>query len=143
MELHDIVDFKEIGTLNFTIAPNIISWEKYLEITRAVSRAYPGKPRQPFQVIIMTETGMVYDYRKGCEFSQQGFCHHSELYKLNNLEKYQQPTINSILQATGLTQAAMAAELGIPRRSIENWASGQRTPPDYLIRLIAEHYGLK
>ena len=52
-------------------------------------------------------------------------------------------SIPDILKVTGLTQAAMAAELGSPKRTLESWCMGQRKPPEYLVRLIAEHYGIK
>lgn len=38
--------------------------------------------------------------------------------------------------AAGLTQAAMAELMLIPKRSIENWESGQRKPPPYVKRWI-------
>lgn len=38
----------------------------------------------------------------------------------------------------GLTQAQMAEELGIPKRTIENWESGARTAPEYVERLIID-----
>jgi DNA-binding XRE family transcriptional regulator len=37
-----------------------------------------------------------------------------------------------------LTQRAMSDEFGIPKRTIENWESGKRTPPPYVERLILE-----
>ena len=36
----------------------------------------------------------------------------------------------------GLTQAAMSEKLNIPKRTIEEWESGRRTPPDYVERLV-------
>lgn len=38
----------------------------------------------------------------------------------------------------GLTQAQMAEEFGIPKRTIENWESGTRTAPEYVERLIID-----
>ena len=40
------------------------------------------------------------------------------------------------LSAYRLTQAGAAERFGIPLRSIENWCSGVRTPPPYLIPLL-------
>lgn len=52
-------------------------------------------------------------------------------------------TIKEIRKACNMTQAAFAKTLGIPKRTIENWEAGQRTPPEYVIKLIeyrmAEH----
>lgn len=36
----------------------------------------------------------------------------------------------------GLTQAAMSDLLGIPKRTIESWESGERSCPSYVERLI-------
>lgn len=40
--------------------------------------------------------------------------------------------------AAGLTQAKMAKILEIPRRTIESWEGGTRTPPAYVAKLIIE-----
>lgn len=45
-------------------------------------------------------------------------------------------TIRELRARTGLTQAAFAAALHIPKRSIENWEGGVSTPPAYLVELI-------
>lgn len=46
--------------------------------------------------------------------------------------------IHSLRIQYDLTQEELADLLNIPKRSIENWESGSRVPPDYLIPLI-EH----
>ena len=46
--------------------------------------------------------------------------------------------IKSIRARTGLSQAAFAARYEIPKRTIENWESGLRTPPPYVLRLLSE-----
>lgn len=38
--------------------------------------------------------------------------------------------------STLLSQRSFAKELNIPYRSIENWESGQRIPPEYVVELI-------
>lgn len=38
--------------------------------------------------------------------------------------------------AAGLSQQAMADRMLIPKRTIENWEGGQRTPPAYLQRFV-------
>ena len=38
----------------------------------------------------------------------------------------------------GLTQQQMSDIFKIPKRTIENWESGQRTPPEYVKLLIIE-----
>lgn len=44
--------------------------------------------------------------------------------------------IRTIRAKTGLTQQAFADCYEIPKRTIENWESGVRTPPPYVIRLL-------
>lgn len=38
--------------------------------------------------------------------------------------------------AAGLSQQGMADRTLIPRRSIENWEAGERTPPPYVQRFV-------
>ena len=38
--------------------------------------------------------------------------------------------------AAGLTQQAMADLFEMPKRTIENWEAGKRTPPPYVARLV-------
>ena len=40
--------------------------------------------------------------------------------------------------AVGLTQQQMSDIFKIPKRTIENWESGQRTPPEYVKILVLE-----
>jgi putative transcriptional regulator len=45
--------------------------------------------------------------------------------------------IKSIRSRTGLSQASFAARYDIPKRTVEAWEAGDRTPPPYVIRLLA------
>ena len=47
-------------------------------------------------------------------------------------------TIKEARKAAGLTQQGMSDLLGIPKRTLENWDSGKRTPPEWAERLIVE-----
>ena len=38
--------------------------------------------------------------------------------------------------ATGLSQQAMADQMLIPKRTIEEWEAGRRTPPPYVQRFV-------
>lgn len=49
----------------------------------------------------------------------------------------QRKEFRKIVAKTGLSLAKFAELYGIPRRSVENWSGGQRTAPDYVIKLIA------
>ena len=46
--------------------------------------------------------------------------------------------IKAARKAAGLTQQKMSDILGIPKRTIENWDSGQRNPAPWAIKLIIE-----
>ena len=46
--------------------------------------------------------------------------------------------LKALRNLCGMTQAEFAAEFEIPRRTLENWESGSRTPPPYVVRLL-EH----
>lgn len=45
-------------------------------------------------------------------------------------------SIRSIRQAANLTQKQLSDMLGIPLRTIEDWDSGRRKPPEYVTDLI-------
>ncbi|MBQ7344501.1 MAG: helix-turn-helix transcriptional regulator [Oscillospiraceae bacterium] len=51
-------------------------------------------------------------------------------------------SVQDIRTAAGLTQAAMATRFCVPKRTIEDWCSGTRTPPDYVRLMMAEALGL-
>ena len=45
-------------------------------------------------------------------------------------------SIRSIRHAANLTQKQLSDMLGIPLRTIEDWDSGRRNPPEYVTSLI-------
>jgi DNA-binding transcriptional regulator YiaG len=47
-------------------------------------------------------------------------------------------TIKEARIAANLTQQQMSDLLGIPKRTIEDWESGTRKPPEYVERLVVE-----
>ena len=49
--------------------------------------------------------------------------------------------ISELFLETGMTQKEFSEYLAIPLRTIENWLTGKRVPPEYLIELI--EYKLK
>lgn len=51
-------------------------------------------------------------------------------------------TIRDIRQHTGLSQVKFALHYCIPRRTLEDWESGERGCPDYLRLLLAQSVGL-
>lgn len=48
----------------------------------------------------------------------------------------EETTVRSIREKYQLTQQKLSEVTGIPKRTIENWESGKRTPPSYLPLLI-------
>lgn len=38
----------------------------------------------------------------------------------------------------GLSHRAFARRFGIPYRTVENWSSGERVPPGYVVSMAAE-----
>lgn len=44
--------------------------------------------------------------------------------------------ISELFLTTGMTQKEFSEYLDIPLRTIENWLTGKRVPPEYLIELI-------
>lgn len=47
-------------------------------------------------------------------------------------------TIKEARLAAGLTQKGMSDTLGIPKRTIEDWEGGRRTPPEWVANLVIE-----
>lgn len=46
--------------------------------------------------------------------------------------------VKSICRAANLTQAALAQRFCIPKRTVEDWARGVRTAPDYIRLMMCE-----
>ena len=51
-------------------------------------------------------------------------------------------SIKDIRAAAGLSRPAFAEHLLIPYRTVQAWELGDRSCPDYLRLLLAEHFGL-
>ena len=47
-------------------------------------------------------------------------------------------TIKEARQAAGLTQQGVTDTLGIPRRTLQDWEAGRRTPPGWAEALVVE-----
>lgn len=52
-------------------------------------------------------------------------------------------TIKDLCAEYTLTQTELAKHFDIPLRTIQNWAGGQRTPPDYVVRMMDKLLKLK
>lgn len=49
--------------------------------------------------------------------------------------------IREARQAAGLSQQGVADTLGIPKRTLQDWESGKRTPPGWAEALVIEKLG--
>lgn len=47
-------------------------------------------------------------------------------------------TIKDLCKEYGLTMADMSKRFGIPYRTIQDWGAERRTPPDYVVNMMAE-----
>ena len=47
-------------------------------------------------------------------------------------------TIREARQAAGLSQQGVTDALGIPRRTLQDWEAGKRTPPGWAEALVVE-----
>ena len=47
-------------------------------------------------------------------------------------------TIKEARQAAGLSQQGVTNTLGIPKRTLQDWESGKRTPPGWAEALVIE-----
>ena len=45
--------------------------------------------------------------------------------------------IQNIRRQTGLSRTEFSHKYGIPLRTLEEWESGRRTPPEYIPRMLA------
>ena len=45
-------------------------------------------------------------------------------------------TIKELRRISGLNQQSFSGKYKIPRRTLEDWESGNRTPPEYVILLL-------
>lgn len=50
-------------------------------------------------------------------------------------------TIRDARKAAGLSQQGVTDALGIPRRTLQDWESGRRTPPGWAEALVVEKLG--
>ena len=62
--------------------------------------------------------------------------------KLGQIWDIAHMSVKGICQAAGLTQAALAQRFCIPKRTIEDWCTAKRTPPDYIRLMMAEALGI-
>ena len=49
--------------------------------------------------------------------------------------------IRDARKAAGLTQQGVTDTLGIPKRTLQDWESGRRTPPGWAAALVIEKLG--
>lgn len=54
----------------------------------------------------------------------------------NELTKDFSDRLKQARKATGMSQQGMADRMLIPKRTIEKWETGERTPPEYVQRFV-------
>ena len=54
---------------------------------------------------------------------------------MSDLAKTPQEQIRYIRESTGLSRIDFCKKYGIPLRTMEEWESGRRTPPEYIPRM--------
>ena len=47
-------------------------------------------------------------------------------------------TIKEICEKYNLSQTGLSKRFGIPLRTVQNWAGGQREAPDYVVNMMIE-----
>lgn len=62
--------------------------------------------------------------------------------ELGNIYDVAHMSIAEIRRSTGLSQIAFCERFGIPRRTLQNWESGERECATYLRLLLADACGL-
>ena len=55
----------------------------------------------------------------------------------------QSTPIADLCQKYGLKQTDMAGRFNIPLRTVQDWHAGRRTPPDYVVSMMAELLEIK
>lgn len=45
--------------------------------------------------------------------------------------------IRALRASTGMTQAAFSAQYEIPKRTLQDWERGLRTPPPYVVTMLS------
>ena len=51
-------------------------------------------------------------------------------------------TFSEVLTASGKKMTEIADEFAIPYRTLQEWKSARRTPPEYVLRLLAAALGV-
>lgn len=49
-------------------------------------------------------------------------------------------SIRDLRESTGMSRKEFSEHTGIPVRTLEDWETGRRTPPEYIPRLIAYQF---
>ena len=62
------------------------------------------------------------------------YCIPAELHDI--IDAVSRSDFSKLLKLSGLNASALSRSLNIPARTGQGWASGTRTPPEYVIQLI-------
>lgn len=61
---------------------------------------------------------------------------------LTDIHRVAHMSLRDLISASGMTQNAYARYFDIPLRTIENWATGKRSCPEYVKLMMSEILGL-
>ena len=59
-------------------------------------------------------------------------------YDVRSTKEGMMSAIRDARQAAGLTQQGVTDTLGIPKRTLQDWEAGKRTPPEWAEALVVE-----
>lgn len=51
-------------------------------------------------------------------------------------KEHERVDIRKIRDKTGMNRREFKEKFGVPERTLQDWESGKRTPPDYVIKLL-------
>lgn len=116
------------GAVDETISINCIGNNTYkavVESKRFVRSVYGG------------ESFMTYaDATEWCEQYIRG--EPNVMVGIAEVRRFAPTTVKEIAAAAGMSCRKLAERFGIPYRTMEDWSSGKRVPPDYLLAMMCE-----
>ena len=66
----------------------------------------------------------------------------AEKERLSRIWELAHLSMREMVACTGLSQTAFAKQVGVPRRTVQDWCGEKRACPTYVSFLLAEHYNL-
>lgn len=89
----------------------------------------------------LMKKGLISDYELNIDYSTKGGYRTPSLNGKRKDWGVGMTTIKEARQAAGLSQQGVTDALGIPRRTLQDWEAGKRTPPGWAEALVVEKLG--